>query len=98
MGSCNPGCYRLVVVKRKGRIVISHAEAERLVAEEVQLRATAVKSYLTTISQLGQLIDRLGGLHTELASDDRLQQSLHALGFVWGYVESELRMAVSEKS
>jgi hypothetical protein len=78
--------------------MISHADAERLLAEERHRRSAAVHSYLATISQLGQLIDRLGELHADLAADDRLQQSLHALGFVWGYVEGELRMAACDKS
>jgi len=78
--------------------MISHADAARLLTDELHRRATAVRSYLAIITQIGLLMERLGELHADLPNDDRLQQSLHALAFVWGYVEGELRMAVCDKS
>jgi hypothetical protein len=55
-------------------------------------RAAIAASYLSLTDELGQLVDRLFDLHGDLADDDALHQSLHALVFVWQYFEQELHI------
>ncbi len=69
-----------------------------LVADELRAereRALAVAAYLPTVAAIARMVDYLGALHAELPADDRLQQVLHSLGFVWEYVEAELRRGSS---
>lgn len=67
-------------------------DLEAAVAAERLQRAAIAASYLGLVTELGKLIDRLGDLHADLDADDALQQSLHAVGFVWQYFEQELRI------
>jgi hypothetical protein len=67
-------------------------EAERL------QRAAIVSSYLATATELGKLVDRLSELHGELAAEDGLNQTLHALTFVWQHVELALHIVAQGKN
>ncbi len=58
-------------------------------------RARIVSQYLTTVACIGRMVDQLGDLHAELPPDDRLQQVLHSLSLLWGYVETELHEAAN---
>jgi hypothetical protein len=69
------------------------ADLVALVEQEKSERAAAVARYQPTIEVLGRMVDQLCELHTELDPDDRLQQTLGSLAFLWGYVEDELRAA-----
>jgi len=72
-----------------GIVVCKHCDE----VQELSVRAAAVAPYLATVADLGRMVERLGELHASLSADDRLQQVLHSLSFVWGYVEAELRAA-----
>lgn len=76
----------------------SEAQIEATLKVAEVRRADAVAKHLATIASIGRMVDQLGELHCDLAEDDRLQQVLGSLSFLWGHVEDELLAAAKART